>query len=229
MKILLIEDELDFARRVSARLGATGFIVEHTADASAALDMQVGDGFSAIVLDLGLPGLSGREFIRRWREDGQTTPILVLTARSGWQEKVDCLNLGADDYVTKPIRSEELVARLHALIRRSNGSPMSKLVAGDVEIDPPAKSAWLNGQPLHLSQIEYRLLHLFVLRAGHILSQGDIADHLYPMSKERDMNTVEVHISRLRRKIGKDAIITVRGLGYRLDRSPTTTSLKGRP
>jgi two-component system, OmpR family, response regulator len=218
VKILLIEDEKELVRRLVARLSGTGFIVEHVADAESALELMDVDGIAAIIVDLGLPGISGTEFIKRWRERGFATPVLVLTARSSWQEKVECLNLGADDYVTKPVRSEELVARLHALIRRSGGQATPTLSVRDVQIDPTAKAAWLFGEPLQLSQIEYRLLYLFVLRAGHILSQREILDNLYPMARERDLNTIEVHIGRLRRKIGKNAVTTVRGLGYRFER-----------
>jgi two-component system, OmpR family, response regulator len=218
MKILLVEDEQELVRRLTTRLSGSGFIVEHVGDAESALEMVDVEGLAAIVLDLGLPGISGTEFIKCLRARGVMTPVLVLTARSSWQEKVECLNLGADDYVTKPVRSEELVARLHALIRRTGGQATSTLCAGAVQIDPIAKAGWLRGSPLQLSQIEYRLLYLFVLRAGHILSQREILDNLYPLKRERDLNTIEVHIGRLRKKIGKDSISTVRGLGYRFDR-----------
>jgi two-component system, OmpR family, response regulator len=218
MRILFIEDEGEIARRVVTRLSSAGFVVEHVSDAEGALDLAGPEHFAAMVVDLGLPGMSGIELVRRWRERGHSTPILVLTARGSWQDKVMGLNTGADDYVTKPVRSEELIARLHALIRRAGGQSTAKLSAGNVQIDPTAKAVWLNGDPLHMTQIEYRLLYLFVLRAGHILSQSEILDHLYPMTSERDLNTIEVHIGRLRRKVGRSAVTTVRGLGYRFER-----------
>jgi two-component system, OmpR family, response regulator len=218
MRILFIEDEGEIARRVVTRLSGAGFVVEHVGDAEGALDLAGPEHFAAMVVDLGLPGIGGVELIRRWRERGHHTPILVLTARGSWQDKVTGLNTGADDYVTKPVRSEELIARLHALIRRAGGQSTPKLSAGNVQIDPTAKAVWLNGEQLHMTQIEYRLLYLFVLRAGHILSQSEILDHLYPMTSERDLNTIEVHIGRLRRKVGKTAVTTVRGLGYRFER-----------
>jgi DNA-binding response OmpR family regulator len=158
------------------------------------------------------------EFIERWRQAGRDTPILILSARNNWEEKVNVLNAGADDYVVKPVRSEELVARIHALVRRAAGQTKQRISAGSVEMDPAARIVWLDGERIDLTQMEYRLLHLFILRAGHILAQTEILDHLYPMADERDLNTIEVHIGRLRRKIGKDAITTVRGLGYRLER-----------
>ena len=218
MRILLIEDEAELARRIDSRLSASGFIVETANDAETALQLPDPDSFAAIVVDLGLPGIGGIEFIQRWRAAGRDTPILVLSARSSWQEKVNGLNTGADDYVTKPVRSEELVARIHALIRRAAGQTNPRLSAGSVEMDPSARIVWLNGERIDVTQMEYRLLHLFILRAGHILAQTEILDHLYPMADERDLNTVEVHVGRLRRKIGKDAITTIRGLGYRFER-----------
>lgn len=218
MRILIIEDEAELARRVESRLSASGFIVETAHDAESALEIPDPERFAAIVVDLGLPGIGGMEFIARWRAKGRNTPILVLSARGSWQEKVNGLNAGADDYVVKPVRSEELVARIHALVRRAAGQTNAKLSAGPVEMDPSARIVWLNGERIDLTQMEYRLLHLFVLRAGHILAQTEILDHLYPMADERDLNTVEVHIGRLRRKVGKDAITTLRGLGYRFER-----------
>ncbi len=218
MRILFIEDESEIARRIVSRLSGIGFVVEHVSTAEDALQANDADKIVALILDLGLPGMSGVELIRRWRERNLSTPILVLSARGSWQEKVNCLNLGADDYVVKPVRSEELIARLYALVRRAAGQTSQHLVAGNVEIDPVAKSVWINGVQTELTQIEYKLLNLFVLRSGHILAQTEILDHLYPMETERDLNTVEVHIGRLRKKVGKAAITTVRGLGYRFER-----------
>jgi two-component system, OmpR family, response regulator len=192
--------------------------MEHSADAEAALDWPDPSGFSALVVDLGLPGLSGIEFVRRWRERGLTTPILILSAHDSWQEKVEGLNAGADDYVVKPVRAEELIARLQALVRRASGHTGAQISAGDVTLDPAAKAAWRGNEQLDLTQMEYRLLQMFVMRAGHILAQSDILDHLYPMASERDLNTIEVHVGRLRRKIGRTAITTIRGLGYRFER-----------
>jgi two-component system OmpR family response regulator len=218
MRILVIEDEIELLRRVESRLSASGFIVETAQDAETALEITEPDQIAAIVMDLGLPGMGGIEFIIRWRANGLQTPILVLTARGSWQEKVSGLNAGADDYIVKPVRSEELVARVHALVRRAAGQANPKLAAGRIEMDPAARIVWLNKERIDLTQMEYRLLHLFILRAGHILAQAEILDHLYPMAEERDLNTVEVHIGRLRRKIGKNAISTQRGLGYRFER-----------
>jgi two-component system, OmpR family, response regulator len=218
MRILLIEDDQEIAKRFVARLSGIGFVVEHACDAETALDWPDADRFSALIVDLGLPGMDGISFVKLWRSRGNATPILVLSARGSWQEKVDGLNAGADDYVVKPVRAEEVAARIHALTRRAVGQTSQRLAAGKIELDPAAKAVWLGGEQINLSQMEYRLLHLFILRAGHILAQGDILDHLYNMESERHLNTVEVHIGRLRRKIGRDAITTVRGLGYRFER-----------
>lgn len=219
MRLCLIEDDEELARRLAAGLNAAGFVVEHAADAETALAWPEPETFAGLIVDLGLPGLSGLDLIARWRARKLATPILILTARDGWQEKVSGLNAGADDFVVKPARTEEIVARLHALARRTSGQSGPHLQAGSVTLDPAARAAWLaDGQALTLTQIEFRLLQFFLHRAGRIVSQRDLLDHLYPMSRERDMNTVEVHVARLRRKVGRDAITTVRGLGYRFER-----------
>ncbi len=218
MRILLVEDDAEIARRLAARLTTHGFIVEHAADAEAALDWPEPEKFVALVVDIGLPGLNGLQLTEGWRARGLTAPILVLSARGSWEEKVDGLNRGADDYIVKPIRAEEVAARLNALIRRAAGHATPSIAAGSVTLNPASKEVTLKGQMIELTQIEYRLLHLFMLRAGHILAQADILEHLYPMSKERDLNTVEVHVGRLRRRIGRSAITTIRGLGYRFER-----------
>lgn len=218
MRLLLIEDDPRLAARLAARLVSDGMIVEHAASAERAPGVSELEGFAALIIDIGLPGINGVEYIRRVRALGCTLPILVLSARGTWEEKVEGLNAGADDYVVKPVRAEELVARLQALLRRAAGQVSTRLSAGGIELDQQQKTAWLDGAPIDLTQIEFRLLQLFLLRAGHVLPHADILDHLYPAAKEREPNTVEVHIGRLRRKIGKDAIRTVRGLGYRLRR-----------
>ena len=218
MQLLLIEDDADLAARMLARLAIAGFAVEHVATAEAALDWPSLDVFAALVVDVGLPGMNGIEFVRVARRRGVTAPILILTARGSWEEKVVGLNAGADDYVVKPARAEEIVARLQALLRRSAGQPQPRLRVGGLELDQQARIAYRDGVDIDLTHTEFRLLQLFMHRSGRILAQADILDQLYPMAEERDLNTVEVHVGRLRRKIGKDAIRTIRGLGYRLER-----------
>jgi len=219
MRVCLVEDDEELARRLAAGLAAAGFVVEHARDAEMALAWPDPESFAALIVDLGLPGLGGLELVARWRALKLATPILILTARDGWQEKVAGLNAGADDFVVKPARTEEIVARLHALARRTSGQSGPHLQAGGVSLDPAGRAAWLaDGEALNLTQIEFRLLQFFLHRAGRIVSQSDLMDHLYPLSRERDLNTVEVHVARLRRKVGRTAITTVRGLGYRFER-----------
>jgi two-component system OmpR family response regulator len=218
MRILVVEDEDELARRLCDRLETSGFVAESVASAESALDLPDPENWSALVVDIGLPGMDGFDLVRRWRQKGFDTPIIILSARGSWQEKVEGLNAGADDYVVKPVRGEELLARLNALVRRAAGQTHAKLEAGEIMMDPGARMVWRNKSQIELTQIEYRLLHLFLLKPGHILSQGEILDHLYPMAEERDFNTVEVHIGRLRKKVGKTAIATIRGLGYRFER-----------
>ena len=218
MQLLLIEDDADLAERMLARLALAGFAAEHVASAEDALAWPTLDLFAALVVDVGLPGIDGIEFVRVARRRGVTAPILILTARGSWEEKVVGLNAGADDYVVKPARAEEIVARLQALLRRSAGQPQPRLRVGTLELDQQAQIAYRDGVDIDLTHTEFRLLQLFMHRSGRILDQAHILDQIYPMAEERDLNTVEVHVGRLRRKIGKDAIRTIRGLGYRLER-----------
>ena len=217
MRLLLVEDDVDLANRLARRLTVAGFAVDRAADGHSALAWPDLASHSAIILDLGLPGIDGIEVLRQWRKAGVHVPVIILTARGNWQDKVEGLNAGADDFVVKPVHSEELIARLHAQIRRRVGRGASLLAAGDLALDPVARSATRAGQPLELSRQEFRLLEVFLRRPGHILSQADLLERLYPLEAERDWNTLEVQVSRLRRKLGKAAITTVRGLGYRLE------------
>ena len=218
MQLLLIEDDVELAKRMRSKLASAGFAIEHVASAEAALDWPSLDVFAAMVVDVGLPGMSGTDFIRMARRRGVSAPILVLTARGSWKEKVIGLNAGADDYVVKPVRAEEIIARLHALLRRAAGQARPILRAGNLELDEQSKTAYRDSLEIGLTQTEFRLLQLFIHRSGRILSQSDILDQLYPMAEEHELNAIEVQVGRLRRKIGKDAIKTVRGLGYRLER-----------
>lgn len=218
MRLLLVEDDAELAGRLAARLAAAGFAVDQAFDGETASDWPDLAHFAAIILDLGLPRRPGLEVLRAWRRAGVRTPVIILTARGSWQEKVEGLNAGADDFVVKPVRSEELVARIHALVRRTQAAGAPLLEAGGITLDPIAHSASRDGRPMALSRQEYRLLELFLRRAGHILSQADLLDHLYPLEAERNWNALEVQVSRLRRKIGREAITTVRGLGYRFER-----------
>ena len=215
MRLLVVEDDPELGRRLTERLRGADFAVELAASRSDAEDWPEVDRMAAVILDLGLPDGSGLDLLRHWRDRRVETPILILTARGSWQDKVEGLNAGADDFVVKPVRFEELLARLNALFRRQQGSRSTALDAGDLSLDPLARTATMGGAPLALSRQEFRLLHLFMRRAGQVLSQSDILDDLYALGDEREPNTVEVLIGRLRRKIGRERIATLRGLGYR--------------
>ena len=215
MRLLIVEDDPELGRRLSERLRAADFAVELATCRSEAEDWPDVGRMAAVILDLGLPDGSGLDLLRHWRNQRLETPILILTARGSWQDKVEGLNAGADDFVVKPVRFEELLARLNALFRRQQGTRAFTIAAGDLALDPLARTATLSGTPLMLSKQEFRLLHLFLRRAGQVLSQTDILDDLYALDDEREPNTVEVLIGRLRRKIGRERITTLRGLGYR--------------
>lgn len=218
MRLLVVEDDPELGRRLSERLRAADFAVELATSRAEAEDWPDVDRMAAVILDLGLPDGNGLDLLRHWRDRRLETPILILTARGTWQDKVEGLNAGADDFVVKPVRFEELLARLNALFRRQQGTRAKTITTGDLALDPLARSATLGGAPLSLSRQEFRLLHLFLRRAGQVLSQADILDDLYALGDEREPNTVEVLIGRLRRKIGRTRIITLRGLGYRFDK-----------
>lgn len=217
MRILLVEDDPELGRRLSERLDRAGFAVDWAQTVATARDWPDLDLIAAIILDLGLPDGDGLDLLRLWRTQGATVPILILTARGNWRDKVEGLNCGADDFLVKPIRFEELLARLHALWRRGRVEGGNLLSSGPLTLDPLARSASLDGTALDLSRKEFALLHLFLRRAGHIIAQEDILEQLYALEAERDRNAVEAHVSRLRRKIGRDRIRTIRGLGYRLE------------
>lgn len=216
--MLLVEDDPEIGRRLGERLRAADFAVDLATTREEAENWPDLDKMAAVILDLGLPDGNGIEVLRHWRTTRVDCPILILTARGSWQDKVEGLNAGADDFVVKPVRFEELLARLNALFRRHMGKRESVIEAGGVRIDTLARTAELEGRQLELSRQEFRLLNLFVRRAGQILPQGDILEHLYELDEPRELNTIEVLVGRLRRKIGKQRISTLRGLGYRFEK-----------
>jgi two-component system OmpR family response regulator len=218
MRLLLVEDDVELGRRLSERLRGADFAIELASSRSAAEDWPDVDQLGAIILDLGLPDGDGLDLVRHWRAARIETPILILTARGSWQDKVEGLNAGADDFMVKPVRFEELLARLNALFRRQGGSRSPTIEAAGLRLDPLARTVTLDGQTLPLSRQEFRLLHLFMRRAGQVLSQGEIMNDLYELDRERELNTVEVLVGRLRRKIGRQQITTLRGMGYRFER-----------
>jgi two-component system OmpR family response regulator len=217
MRILLVEDDEDIAQRLMAGLTQAGFTVERANNGTDGYTMGLDETYAAAVLDLGLPQMQGIDVLERWRSAGRKLPVLILTARGTWAEKVDGLNAGADDYVTKPFHVPEVAARLKALIRRSSGLASAVLSHRGIELDTGSNRVMLNGTPVELTASELKILTYFLHRIGRIISQAELIDHLYTLDESRESNTVEVYVSRLRRKLGADLITTVRGLGYRMD------------
>lgn len=214
MQVLLVEDEALVARALSDALRKSGLAVDHAADGEDAWYMAGTGQYAAIILDVGLPRMDGLTVMKRLRSEGVATPILILSARGSWAERVDGINAGADDYLPKPFQTEELLARVHSLIRRSTGMTAAKLGADGLEIDPAAATVCVKGEPVELTQMEYRLLYHLVSNADKVIPAAVLADTLYSHHHERDTNAIEVLVGRLRRKIGKDYIATRRGFGY---------------
>jgi len=215
LHILLVEDDDELAARLERGLGQAGFVVERASDGHDGLELALQPQMDVIVLDLGLPGKSGLEVLRELRLRGVATPVLVLTARGTWADKVGGLNEGADDYLTKPFHLPELIARLNALRRRTGGHASSMLTFSDLTLNDVSGEVTRNGAPIDLTALELRMLKYFMHRVRHVVSQSDLVEHLYSLDDMRESNTIEVYISRLRRKIGPDKIKTIRGLGYR--------------
>jgi len=216
VKVLLVEDEPTLARQLTQSLQQAGYAVDAVADGRQAWFQGSVERYDAIVLDLGLPQLDGLSVLQRWRAEGVQAPVLILTARDAWHDKVAGIDAGADDYLTKPFHTEELLARLRALIRRAHGAAAPVLRCGDLELDTRSQRASAGGQPLTLTAQELRLLTYLMHRAEQVVPRTELAEHLYGSDGERDSNTIEVFVARLRRKLPAGSIETVRGLGYRL-------------
>lgn len=215
MHVLLVEDDDELATRIARGLTQASFVVERAANGDDGLEIGLQPQIEIIVLDLGLPGMPGLEVLRQLRARGVTTPVLLLTARGTWVDKVSGLNEGADDYLTKPFHLPELIARLNALRRRSWGRASNLLEYQDVSVNLATGEVLLANVPLELTALELRMLKYFMNRVRHVVSQNELVEHLYSVDGMRESNTIEVYISRLRRKIGPDKIKTLRGLGYR--------------
>jgi two-component system OmpR family response regulator len=216
VRILVAEDEAAIAHQLSGALTAAGYAVDAAADGARADFLAQTERYDAIVLDLGLPGIDGLTLLRRWRDAGMDAPVLVLTARGSWHEKVRGIDGGADDYVAKPFRMEEVLARLRGLIRRASGQVRPELRCGPLTLDPRAARVTMNGAPIRLTAHEFRVLSYLMHHRDRVVSQGELTEHIYAQGADRDSNTVEVFIARLRRKLGATSIDTVRGLGYRM-------------
>lgn len=212
----MIEDEAALARQTSDALNEAGFTVDLAEDGEAGCHLGQAENYHAIILDLGLPVLDGVSVLRTWRRTGVNTPVLILTARGGWQERVDGLNAGGDDYLGKPFHMEELIARLRALIRRAGGIAEAVLRAGSVELNTVTNTVTDAGRSVTVTATEFKILATLMMHPGQVYKKPELAEMIYGLFEDRDSNTIEVFIARLRRKLGPDLIKTVRGLGYRI-------------
>ncbi len=217
MRLLVVEDDPDLARQLGDTLRREGYAVDQAFDGEEAQFLGETESYDAVVLDLGLPVIDGIAVLKAWRAAGRTMPVLILTARDAWTEKVAGFDAGADDYVAKPFRMEEILARLRALIRRAAGHASADLVCGPVRLDTASATVTVDGEPVKLTGHEYRLLAYLMHHVGEVVSRTELTEHIYDQDFDRDSNTIEVFIGRLRKKLGVDVIKTVRGLGYRLE------------
>ncbi len=214
MRILVVEDDPRIARDVVETLTGAGYVVDQDSNGEDAWFRGDTEDYGAVILDLGLPGMDGLAILKKWRANGRTFPILVLTARGTWSERVEGIDAGADDYLPKPFEMDELLARLRALIRRSAGHAAPSISTGEVTLDPRQMRVTVTGVPKALSPQEYRLLSYLMLHAGRVVPQSELAEQLHGAYEDRESNAVEVLIGRVRRKLGVDIIETRRGFGY---------------
>lgn len=221
MRILVIEDELRLQNQIRQQLEAAGYMIDTCSDGDEGLFLATEYPIDAAIVDIGLPGKSGLEIIKALRDRGSLLPILILTARSSWQDKVQGLEMGADDYLTKPFQMEELQARIKALLRRATGIPQTELNCGPITVDVTSQTVTVNGGVIELTSFEYRLLEELVRHHGEVLSKHTLSDYLYPHDEDRDSNVLEVMVGRLRRKLDPtgalNPIETMRGRGYRFN------------
>ena len=218
MRILLVEDDDGVASTVTQALEASGYVVDREADGEAAWFKGDTESFSAVILDLGLPVMDGLTVLKRWREAGQAFPVLVLTARGSWNERVEGIDAGADDYLPKPFQVEELLARLRAILRRTTGQTNPLVSVGVLTLDTRQMRVTVNGLPVHLAPQEYRLVSYLLQHAGRVITQLELTEQLYSQDFERASNAVEVLVGRVRKKLGVDVIETRRGFGYIIEK-----------
>lgn len=216
MRILVVEDDPTLASQLHQALLDAGYAVDLAADGAEAHYQGSVEAYDAVVLDLGLPVMDGLTVLRKWRNQHRNMPVLILTARDNWHEKVSGIDAGADDYLTKPFHMEELLARLRALIRRSGNHASAQWVCGDIVLDTRRAQVAVNGQAVNLTAHEYRVLAILMQHMGEVVSRNELVEHIYAQDFDRDSNTIDVFIGRLRKKLPPGAIETVRGLGYRM-------------
>jgi two-component system OmpR family response regulator len=219
MRVLIVEDEPNLQRQLRDALEDAGYAVDSASDGEDGHFLGSTENYDAVVLDLGLPEIDGLTVLERWREEGHAMPVLVLTARDRWSDKVAGLDAGADDYLAKPFQTEELIARLRALIRRAAGQASSELSAGPVRLDARSGRVTLEGEPVKMTAQEFKLLSYLMHHKGKVVSRTELIEHIYDQDFDRDSNTIEVFITRIRKKLGADLISTTRGLGYSLNDS----------
>jgi two-component system OmpR family response regulator len=217
MRILIVEDEPTLGPQLKNSLEQAGYAVDLATDGEDGHFLGSTENYDAAILDLGLPEIDGLTVLDRWRREKRNFPVLVLTARDSWSDKVAGLDAGADDYLAKPFQSEELIARLRALIRRASGNASSELIAGDIRLDTRSGRVTLAGQSVKLTAQEYKLLSYLLHHKGKVVSRTELIEHIYDQDFDRDSNTIEVFVTRIRKKLGADIITTIRGLGYQLD------------
>ncbi|MDA9408146.1 response regulator transcription factor [Bradyrhizobium sp. CCBAU 45384] len=220
MRVLVVEDDPRIASDVARMLEASGYVVETVANGEDAWFLGDTEDFGAVILDLGLPGMDGLAVLKRWRSNGRHMPVLILTARGSWAERVDGIDAGADDYLPKPFRMEELLARLRSIVRRSAGYGSSVMTAGEIVLDERQMKVTRRGVPIALSPLEYRLVAHLLRNRGRVVSQQEIDENVYGHGEEHDSNTLEVLVGRVRKKLGADAIETRRGFGYLMPEEP---------
>jgi DNA-binding response OmpR family regulator len=220
MRVLVVEDDQRIATDVSRTLEASGYVVETVANGEDAWFLGDTEDYGAVILDLGLPGMDGLAVLKRWRANGRHIPVLVLTARGSWAERVDGIDAGADDYLPKPFRMEELLARLRSIVRRSAGHSCSVMTAGEITLDERQMKVTRRGVPIALSPLEYRLIAHLLRNRGRVVSQQELDENVYGHGEEHDSNTLEVLVGRVRKKLGADVIETRRGFGYLMPEVP---------
>jgi two-component system, OmpR family, response regulator len=214
MRILVVEDDVDLSRQIVTALGDAGYVVDKALDGEEGHFLGETEPYDAVILDLGLPVLDGVSVLEKWRRAGKKMPVLILTARDRWSDKVAGFDAGADDYVTKPFHMEEILARIRALVRRTAGHATSEITCGPVELDTKGARVNVNGMPIKLTSLEFRLLAYLMHHKGKVVSRTELVEHLYDQDFDRDSNTVEVFVGRLRKKLGVDVLHTIRGMGY---------------
>ncbi|MCP4315203.1 MAG: response regulator transcription factor [Hyphomicrobiales bacterium] len=216
MRLLVVEDDQDLNRQLCEALEEAGYVVDKAFDGSEGHFLGDTEPYDAVILDIGLPEMDGITVLEEWRAAGKAMPVLILTARDRWSDKVAGIDAGADDYVAKPFHVEEVLARVRALIRRAAGHASSEIVCGPVRLDTRGAKATVNGTTLKLTSHEFRLLSYLLHHKGEVVSRTELVEHMYDQDFDRDSNTIEVFVGRLRKKIGVDMIETIRGLGYRI-------------